>query len=448
MFNIDPSLIVECSASAGCGTLRAIVVSLLIFIGLLTGFAYTTLLERRFISFIQNRIGPNRAGPLGLLFPIADAIKLFFKEDVTPSGADRVVYMVAPILKVIPAIMVVAVIPLGPPILIPWFDGLWYRVPLALVDVNVGVLFMLAWFSLGSYGIVLAGWASNNKYSMLGGLRASAQMVSYELSLGVSMAIPIIITGSMSMTTIIDSQATPSILGWYVFQNPVAAVILLVALLAEVNRAPFDLPEAEQELTAGYHTEYSGMKFALFFMAEYISMISVSMVAIAFFFGGYHFPLVDQIPLLGPVVYIVKVLLFLMGMIWLRATLPRIRYDRLMALGWKVLFPLALFAAAWTTVAVLVGDATGSTGYVVAWVIGGIVTMTAAYVFMNRPSESEQVGEPAVPVVELTKRGFGYTVMGVVGTLLAVPVMLFNGTLRLLKNVQNVLSGGTWGQVK
>lgn len=256
--------------------------------------------------------------------------------------------------------MVVAVVPLGPPLLIPWFDGLWYRVPLGLTDVNVGVLFLLAWFSLGTYGIVLAGWASNNKYSMLGGLRASAQMVSYELSLGVSMSIPIIITGSMSLSTIIDSQASPPILGWYVFQNPVAAIILLVALLAEVNRAPFDLPEAEQELTAGYHTEYSGMKFALFFMAEYISMISVSVVAVALFFGGYHFILVDQFPILGPLVYAAKVVLFLMGMIWLRATLPRIRYDRLMALGWKVLFPLALVAAGWTALAVLIGDAFGA----------------------------------------------------------------------------------------
>ncbi|MFQ3535916.1 MAG: complex I subunit 1 family protein, partial [Aggregatilineales bacterium] len=202
MFNVDPNLIVECAASGGCEVIRAVVISLLIFLTLLTGFAYTTLLERRFIAFIQDRLGPNRAGPFGVLFPIADAVKLFFKEDVTPSNADRVVFWMAPVLKVIPSIMVVAVIPLGPPLLIPWFDGLWYRVPLGLTDVNVGILFLLAWFSLGSYGIVLAGWASNNKYSMLGGLRASAQMVSYELSLGVSMSIPIIVTGSMSLQTI------------------------------------------------------------------------------------------------------------------------------------------------------------------------------------------------------------------------------------------------------
>lgn len=437
MFNVDPNLIVECAASGGCEVIRAVVISLLIFLTLLTGFAYTTLLERRFIAFIQARLGPNRAGPFGLLFPIADAIKLFFKEDVTPTNADRVIFWMAPVLKVIPSIMVVAVVPLGPPLLIPWFDGLWYRVPLGLTDVNVGILFLLAWFSLGTYGIVLAGWASNNKYSMLGGLRASAQMVSYELSLGVSMSIPIIITGSMSLQTIIDSQASPSILGWYVFQNPVAAIILLVALLAEVNRAPFDLPEAEQELTAGYHTEYSGMKFALFFMAEYISMISVSIVAVALFFGGYHFILVDQFPILGPIVYAVKVILFLLGMIWLRATLPRIRYDRLMALGWKVLFPLALVAAGWTALAVLVGDAFGQAAGAVAWISGGVATVIVGAVMLQGRADDEAPSR--FEQVQLEQRGLGFQLLGAVGVLLMVPVWLFNGTLRQLRNVQRAV---------
>ncbi|PJF35456.1 MAG: NADH-quinone oxidoreductase subunit NuoH [Candidatus Thermofonsia Clade 1 bacterium] len=437
MFNVDPNLIVECAASGGCEVIRAVVISLLIFLTLLTGFAYTTLLERRFIAFIQARLGPNRAGPFGLLFPIADAIKLFFKEDVTPTNADRIIFWMAPVLKVIPSIMVVAVVPLGPPLLIPWFDGLWYRVPLGLTDVNVGILFLLAWFSLGTYGIVLAGWASNNKYSMLGGLRASAQMVSYELSLGVSMSIPIIITGSMSLQTIIDSQASPSILGWYVFQNPVAAIILLVALLAEVNRAPFDLPEAEQELTAGYHTEYSGMKFALFFMAEYISMISVSVVAVALFFGGYHFILVDQFPILGPVVYAVKVILFLLGMIWLRATLPRIRYDRLMALGWKVLFPLALVAAGWTALAVLVGDAFGQAAGAVAWISGGVATVIVGAVMLQGRADDEAPSR--FEQVQLEQRSLGFQLLGAVGVLLMVPVWLFNGTLRQLRNVQRAV---------
>lgn len=435
MFNVDPNLIIECGASGGCNTLRAIVISLGIFITLLTGFAYTTLLERRFIAWMQARVGPNRAGPGGLLFPIADAIKLFFKEDVTPSGADRVVYLLAPALKVIPSIMVVAVIPLGPPLLIPWFDGLWYRVPMALTDVNVGVLFMLAWLSLGTYGIVLAGWASNNKYSMLGGLRASAQMLSYELSMGTAMAVPILITSSMSMQTIIDAQNNPQMLGWFVFHNPVAALILGIALLAEVNRSPFDLPEAEQELTAGYHTEYSGMKFALFFMAEYISMIAVSMIFVALFLGGYHFFLVDQIPLLGPIVFLVKVVLCLMGMLWLRATLPRIRYDRLMSLGWKVLFPLALVAVAWTAVALVVGDSLGSNAaYVVIMVGASAVTFGALFSLLNRKEASDE-GD----VVTLQKRGFGYALMSVLGGLVAIPIGIFSFMGGQVKNVQSVM---------
>jgi NADH-quinone oxidoreductase subunit H len=363
---IDPNLIVECTANASCGAVRAVILSLLIFLVLLTGFAYTTLLERRYLSRLQQRIGPNRAGPKGLLQPLADGIKLIFKEDVTPVGADRAVYWLAPVLKTVPALLVVAVIPLGPPLLIPWFDGRWYRISLAMADINVGVLYMLAWMSLGTYGIVLAGWSSNNKYSMLGSLRASAQMVSYELSMGLTMAVPILITGSMSLQTIIDAQSSPTVLGWFVFQNPVSAAILMIAMLAEVNRSPFDLPEAESELTAGYHTEYSGMKFALFFMAEYISMISVSLIVIALFFGGYHFILVDQYPILGPLVYMVKVILFLMGMIWVRATLPRIRYDRLMQFGWKVMLPLALLGVSWTAISLVIGDAFKSTALYVA----------------------------------------------------------------------------------
>jgi NADH-quinone oxidoreductase subunit H len=436
MFNVDPNLIIDCAASGGCGVIRALVLSVLIFFTLLTGFAYTTLLERRFIAWIQARVGPNRAGPGGLAFPIADAIKLFFKEDVTPTGADKLVYLLAPALKVIPSILVVAVIPLGPPLLIPWFDGLWYRVPLGLADVNVGVLFILAWLSLGTYGIVLAGWASNNKYGMLGGLRATAQMLSYELSMGTAVTIPIMITGSMSLVTIVNAQQNPALLGWFVFQNPIAAIILLIALLAEVNRAPFDLPEAEQELTAGYHTEYSGMKFALFFMAEYISMISVSMIVVALFFGGYHFILVDQVPILGPIVYMVKVILFLMGMIWVRATLPRIRYDRLMALGWKVLFPLALLAAAWTAIALVLGDAFQSPFvYIAVSAVFAVIVIGGILLMLRAPSETEQRGD----VVVLGKRGLGYTLMSIVGGLLSVPVMLFTGTQRQIRNVRAVV---------
>jgi NADH-quinone oxidoreductase subunit H len=279
---------------------------------------------------------------MGLLQPLADAIKLIFKEDIMPSGADVWVYRAAPILKAVPALIVLAVIPLGPNLLIPWFDGFWYSVPLGLADPNVGVLWLLAITSIGTYGVTLAGWASNNKYSMIGGLRATAQMLSYELSLGLTMAVPILIVGSMSLGDIIHGQAY--IYQWFIFQNPLAAAILFIALLAEISRSPFDLPEAEQELTQGYMTEYSGMKFALFMMAEYLGMIAISVIVSALYLGGYNdgFGLVDQLPFLGPIVLIGKVVLLLIGMIWVRATVPRIRYDRLMAFGWKVLLPLAV----------------------------------------------------------------------------------------------------------
>jgi NADH-quinone oxidoreductase subunit H len=439
MFHVDPSVIRECTAYANCGVLRAIVLSAILFFILLTGFAYVTLLERKVLSFLQQRIGPNRAGPGGFLQPAADGVKLMFKEDVTPKGGDTVVFWLAPVLKTIPAILVVAVIPLGPPLLIPWFDGFWYRVPLAIADVNVGVLYMLAWMSLGTYGIVLAGWSSNNKYSMLGGLRASAQMVSYELSMGLTMAVPILITGSMSLATIVNAQNSPAVLGWFVFQNPISAAILIIAMLAETNRAPFDLPEAESELTAGYHTEYSGMKFALFFMAEYISMISVSLIVIALFFGGYHFVLVDQVPILGPIVLFVKVVLFLFGMIWVRATLPRIRYDRLMAFGWKAMLPLALLGVGWTAVSLILGDTFNSQAvYIVASILFFVIVGAAIFVAL-RPQEMSAVSETTSTEVELQPRGVGYVLMQVAGGLLSVPFVIFRATQGFLSAWQSGL---------
>src|SRR5258708_4496402 len=213
LLHLDPSKIVDCSTSSSCSTTWGIVLSLILFFVMLTGFAYTTLLERKLLSFLQQRIGPNRVGPGGFLQPAADGLKLIFKEDVTPVGADKVVYWLAPVMKTIPSMIILAVIPLGPPLLIPWFNGMWYRVGLSLADPNVGVLFLLAWMSLGTYGIVLAGWSSNNKYSMLASLRASAQMISYELSMGLTMAVPILITSTMSVRAIIDAQATPVVLG-------------------------------------------------------------------------------------------------------------------------------------------------------------------------------------------------------------------------------------------
>ncbi|HWQ45612.1 MAG TPA: NADH-quinone oxidoreductase subunit NuoH [Longilinea sp.] len=297
------------------------------------GFAYTTLYERRVLARMQSRIGPNRAGWQGILQPIADAVKLIFKEELTPANANKLIFFLAPIITVIPALIVTAVIPWGTSITL-----FGREIPLSVSNINVGVLYIMAVTSISVYGITLAGWSSHNKYAMLGGLRATAQMISYELALGLAMIGPIMVASSMSIMDIVQSQHAV----WNIVLQPVAFLIYLVASIAEVNRAPFDMPEAEQELTAGYHTEYSGMKFALFFMAEYIKMICISMIGASLFLGGFQGPFVDQIPLLGPVYLMIKVVIWLFVLIWIRATLPRIRYDRLMALGWKVLFPVAL----------------------------------------------------------------------------------------------------------
>jgi NADH-quinone oxidoreductase subunit H len=437
---VDTSKIVACYGpdGGGCGVIHAIVFSLLFLFVVVTGFAYTTLLERKFIAWFQQRSGPNRVGPFGLLQPAADGVKLIFKEDIIPAGADRPVYLIAPLLKVVPTLIVLAVVPLGSNLLIPWFDGLWYNVPLGLTDPNVGILWILAITSIGTYGVVLAGWASNNKYSMLGGLRATAQMLSYELSLGLTMAIPVLIVGSMSLGDIISSQTY--IYQWYIFQNPLAAGILLIALLAEVNRAPFDLPEAEQELTQGYMTEYSGMKFALFMMAEYLGMIGISVIICSLYLGGYNdgFGIVQHIPFLGPVVLIGKVVLFLIFMIWIRATLPRIRYDRLMSFGWKVMLPLALVAVMWTAVSVLVGDAFDSPlAYAIAAGVFFVVVLGIGAMLLRRNGEpsAPAVQEADDPVITGVSRNVGYYGLQVVGGLLAVPFMLWDFTLKQLDNL-------------
>lgn len=318
--------------------------AILLFV-LLTGFAYLTLYERKTLARIQVRVGPNRAGPGGWLQPLADGLKLIFKEELIPAKAYKFIFVLAPILTVIPAMIIMAVVPWGPDV-----NLFGLEISLGIVDLNVGILYLLAVASISVYGVVLAGWSSNNKYAMMGGLRASAQMISYELALGLSVIGPIILAGSMNLRTIIDAQAE---MGWFVFYQPLAAVIFWIASLAEVNRAPFDMPEAEQELTAGYHTEYSGMKFALFYMAEYIKMIAVSAIAATLFFGGYRGPFIDSIPWLGPIYLAGKVILLLFGMIWVRATIPRIRYDRLMAFGWKILLPVGLLNVLVTALAVV-----------------------------------------------------------------------------------------------
>jgi NADH-quinone oxidoreductase subunit H len=329
------------------GTILAwIIHALILVVILLTGFAYTTLLERRVIARFQSRVGPNRAGPAGLFQPLADGVKLIFKEEMIPASADRWTFIIAPMLAAIPAFVVFAVIPFGGTVNL-------FGIPVNLTlapNLNVGILYVLAITSVSVYGIVLAGWASNSKYSMLGGLRSSAQMISYELAMGLSLVALVVVTGTLDMNDIVEQQK----LVWFFFLQPFGAIIFMITALAEVNRAPFDMPEAEQELTSGYNTEYSGMKFALFYMAEYIKMIVISALAVTFFFGGYRepFPLlvtqalpflsVDVTPWLGPVYLGLKIIILLIVQVWIRATLPRFRYDRLMKFGWLVLLPISL----------------------------------------------------------------------------------------------------------
>ena len=322
---------------------------------LLTGFAYLTLYERRALARIQVRVGPNRAGPQGVLQPIADAVKLIFKEELTPAKAYKAIFLMAPILTVVPSLIIAAVIPLGSS-----FTLFGRVIHLYVADINVGVLYLTSIASIAVYGIVLAGWSSNNKYAMLGGLRSSAQMISYELSLGLCFVIAILLGDSMNLNEIVTAQKDM----WFAVVQPVGALAFLIVTLAEVNRAPFDMPEAEQELTAGYHAEYSGMKFALFFMAEYQKMIVISMIAATLFFGGYRefwflkdtIFRVDRYWFLGPVYLFLKVVVLLFFMIWVRETWPRIRYDRLMAFGWKVLLPLTLILAFITAAGILLAE--------------------------------------------------------------------------------------------
>ncbi len=298
-----------------------------------TGFAYLTLYERRALARIQVRIGPNRAGPFGILQPVADGIKLIFNQELIPATADKVLFVLAPIITVLPALIIWAVIPWGRQVMIAGRE-----INLYLSNANVGVLYLTAVASIAVYGIVIAGWSSNNKYALLGGLRSSAQMVSYELALGISFIGPIMLAGSMSLVDIVEAQSKV----WYIVPQFLAFFIFLMAGLAEINRAPFDMPEAEQELTAGYHAEYSGMKFALFFMAEYIKMIAIAAIGATLFLGGYRIPFIDIPPAIEPLVLFIKIIILLFVIIWIRATFPRFRYDRLMAFGWKILLPLSL----------------------------------------------------------------------------------------------------------
>jgi NADH-quinone oxidoreductase subunit H len=307
----------------------------------LVGVTYMVLLERKVIAWAQSRLGPMRVGPYGVLQPVADAIKLMLKEDITPIKADKWVFTAAPIISMVPALIVYAVIPFGPVVKI-----FGHPVSLFIADINVGLLYIVSVASVGVYGIILAGYASNSKYPLLASLRASAQLISYEVAVTLTLVSVILMAGSLSMVSIVNAQYNSGV--WFVFVQPLAFAIFFIGSLAETNRAPFDMPEAEQELTGGFHTEYSGMRFALFFLAEYANMIVVSSVATTLFLGGWlrPFPNVTMLRFLDVVPswtwFLIKSFVFLYIFIWVRATLPRYRYDQLMRLGWKVLIPLAI----------------------------------------------------------------------------------------------------------
>jgi NADH-quinone oxidoreductase subunit H len=328
-----------------------------VMVTVLLTVAVLTLAERKVLSWMQDRMGPMEVGPYGILQPIADGIKLFFKEDIIPSGANWVLFSLAPIISLIPAFIGFAVVPYGPNIEYDLY-GVTIK-PFIITDINIGILYILAFTSIGAYGVILGGWASNNKYSLLGGLRAAAQVISYELNVGLAIIGVIILSGSLSMVTIAEKQAGGfwhwNVIGmghgawwWIPVTQVIGFVVYVISSVAETNRLPFDLPEADSELVAGWMTEYSGMRFAFFFMAEYANMILVSCIASVLFLGGYHAPYPGTLfPGIlgyfeGVAWFTVKVYFFLFLFFWIRATLPRLRYDQLMRFGWKVMLPLAL----------------------------------------------------------------------------------------------------------
>lgn len=324
----------------------AIAISLLLFV-----VTYLVYFERKISAWIQDRIGPNRVGPYGLLQSPADVLKLFFKEDIVPLAATKFVHSLAPVISLTIAMSTYAVIPFGPDITL-----FGERVKLIVADVDVGILFILAFTSIGVYGITLSGWGSNNKYSLLGGLRSSAQMISYELSMGISIIGVLIFSGSLRIYEIINHQQGWM---WNAFIQPIGFITFVVAAFAETNRLPFDLPEAEPELVGGYHTEYSSLKFAMFFLAEYANMIIASCLISALYLGGWHLPFVDSsalsegwLPLVSVAIYLAKVCFILFVFIWVRWSIPRFRYDQLMNIGWKVMLPLSLVNLAWVTLLV------------------------------------------------------------------------------------------------
>jgi len=328
-------------------------IALLLFV-MLTTVAYMTWVERRVSAWIQDRRGPNRVGPFGLLQPLADGIKFLFKETIVPPHVYRPVYVLAPIMIFVPAMVTIAVVPFGPVL-----KAFGHDIPLQIADVDNGILIVLAFASMGVYGVALAGWSSNNKYSLMGGLRSSAQLISYELAMGVAIVGVLMATGSLRLNDVVQHQMAH---GWNLLWQLPGFLIFLTAAFAETNRLPFDLPEAENELVAGYHTEYSGMWFSMFYMAEYANMVTASALIVTLYCGGYHVPGLHRLGLPGPAAAIVqtaafglKVAFFLFVYVWVRWTIPRFRYDQLMNLGWKVLLPIGLVHILWVSFLVLSG---------------------------------------------------------------------------------------------
>lgn len=325
------------------------------FTGVMMIVAYTVLAERKVLGWMQGRIGPNRVGPWGLFQPFADLLKFILKEDLVPDKSTKFIYFLAPLVALTCALLPMVVYPFGPPVnldlsFLPYGLGEGIKqIPLTIAQIDVGVLFVLAVTSVGVYGIALAGWSSNSKYSLMGGLRSSAQMISYELAMGASIIGVVMLAGSLDLNTIIRAQ-TASTFKWFIIPQFIGFVVFLISAFAETNRVPFDLPEAETELVAGFHTEYSALKFALFFMAEYVNMFTVSVMCVTLFLGGWYIPGLSYIFEVGSIPYalashvgfLLKIFFFLFLYIWVRGTLPRFRFDQLMNFGWKFLLPVAV----------------------------------------------------------------------------------------------------------
>jgi len=364
---------------------------LIVFAGLLITVMVVIWMERKVLADMQNRIGPNRAGPFGLLITLADGIKLFFKEGVRPLNIDRPVYVIAPVLALIPAFLAFAVIPFGTGV------TLWGRfIPFQLApNLDIGILWVMAMTSVAVYGIVLAGWSSGSKYPLLGAIRSSSQVISYEVGMGLALVAVIMYSGTLTMNGIVASQDGL----WNVIPQFPAFVVYIIAALAEVNRPPFDLPEAETELVAGYQTEYSGIKFALFYLAEYLNMVTVSAIAVTLFLGGPRGPWTDQVPPLSIVWFLLKVFAIVYFYIWIRATLPRFRYDRLMNFGWKVLIPFGLAWILFTGAVIVLPAEYGKRSFLIgaAVVIGILLVLTSFWPASGdkRKREAEEPVEEA-----------------------------------------------------